>query len=110
MGIWWDRRNADLRYVLTSWQYDKYVALSHFYRPVAWKAGRWTFAVYLQSLLIADCQSRSKNQMPQSRSIAQNPLTVRVLVTSLTFINYHNNWCNGTNNRGIMCTFALGFK
>ena len=45
-GIWWDRRNADLRYVLNSWQYDKYVALSHFYRPVAWKAGSWTFAVY----------------------------------------------------------------
>ena len=46
LGIWWDRRNADLRYVLNSWQYDKYVALSHFYRPVAWKAGNWTFAVY----------------------------------------------------------------
>ena len=45
-GIWWDRRNADLRYVLNSWQYDKYVALNHFYRPVAWKAGGWTFAVY----------------------------------------------------------------
>ncbi len=45
-GIWWDRRNADLRYVLNIWQYDKYVALSHFYRPVAWKAGSWTFAVY----------------------------------------------------------------
>ena len=45
-GIWWDRRNADLRFVLNSWQYDKYVALSHFYRPVAWKVGGWTFAVY----------------------------------------------------------------
>ena len=45
-GTSWDRRNADLRYVLNSWQYDKYVALSHFYRPVAWKAGSWTFAVY----------------------------------------------------------------
>ena len=45
-GIWWDRRNADLRFVLNSWQYDKYVALIHFYRPVAWKAGGWTFAVY----------------------------------------------------------------
>ena len=45
-GIWWDRRNADLRFVLNNWQYDKYVALSHFYRPVAWKAGSWTFAVY----------------------------------------------------------------
>ena len=29
----------DLRFVLTPWQYDKYVALNHFYRPVAWKAG-----------------------------------------------------------------------
>ena len=45
-GIWWDRRNADLRFVLTPWQYDKYVALAHFYRPVAWKAGGWAFAVY----------------------------------------------------------------
>ena len=45
-GIWWDRRNADLRYVLNAWQYDKYINLAHFYRPVAWKAGGWTFAVY----------------------------------------------------------------
>ena len=45
-GIWWDRRNADLRFVLNSWQYDKYITLAHFYRPVAWKAGGWTFAVY----------------------------------------------------------------
>ena len=45
-GIWWDRRNADLRIILTPWQYDKYVTLNHFYRPVAWKAGGWTFAVY----------------------------------------------------------------
>ena len=45
-GIWWDRRNADLRYVLNSWQFDKYMSLAHFYRPVAWKAGGWTFAVY----------------------------------------------------------------
>ena len=45
-GIWWDRRNADLRFVLNSWQVDKYMNLGHFYRPVVWKAGGWTFAVY----------------------------------------------------------------
>ena len=45
-GIWWDRRNAELRYVLNAWQYDKYITLSHFYRPVAWKHGGFTFAVY----------------------------------------------------------------
>ena len=45
-GIWWDRRNADLRFVLNSWQYDKYVALSHFYRPLSWHNGAWTFNIY----------------------------------------------------------------
>ena len=45
-GSWWDRRNADLRFVLNSWQFDKYMSLAHFYRPVAWKTGSWTFAVY----------------------------------------------------------------
>jgi hypothetical protein len=45
-GIWWDRRNADLRFVLNSWQFNKYMGLAHFYRPVAWHAGGWTFAVY----------------------------------------------------------------
>ena len=45
-GIWWDRRNADLRFVLNTWQFDKYMSLAYFYRPVAWKAGNWTFAVY----------------------------------------------------------------
>ena len=45
-GIWWDRRNADLRFVLNTWQFDKYMSLAYFYRPVAWKAGGWTFAVY----------------------------------------------------------------
>ena len=45
-GIWWDRRNTELRYVLNAWQYDKYITLSHFYRPVAWKHGGFTLAVY----------------------------------------------------------------
>ena len=45
-GIWWSRRNADLRYVLTPWQYDRYVALTYFYRPLSWKAGAWTFHIY----------------------------------------------------------------
>ena len=45
-GIWWDRRNADLRFVLNSWQYDKYKALSHFYRPLSWNNGDWIFNIY----------------------------------------------------------------
>ena len=45
-GSWWNRRNADLRYVLNSWQYERYLQLTHFYRPVAWHAGSWVFGIY----------------------------------------------------------------
>ena len=45
-GSWWDRRNKDLQYVLTVHQYNKYVGLSYFYRPLAWDGRHWTFNVY----------------------------------------------------------------
>ena len=45
-GVWWDRRNADLRFVLNAWQYDKYMSCVYFYRPVAWKSGGWSFGIY----------------------------------------------------------------
>ena len=46
-GTWWNRRNMDLQYVLTAWQYNKYVALDYFYRPMTWNAGGWTFNIYV---------------------------------------------------------------
>ncbi len=42
-GSKWSRRNANLRYVLSDRQYDKYLALSHFYRPLSWNNNSWTF-------------------------------------------------------------------
>jgi len=45
-GVWWSRRNTDLQFVLTAWQYDKYVGLPYFYRPLTWHNGSWTFNVY----------------------------------------------------------------
>ena len=45
-GAWWSRRNADLRYVLTNWQYDRFMRLNYFYRPVEWRAGAWHFGIY----------------------------------------------------------------
>jgi hypothetical protein len=45
-GVWWDRRNTDLQYVLTAYQYNKYIGLSYFYRPLTWHNGSWTFNVY----------------------------------------------------------------
>lgn len=45
-GIWWNRRNNDLRYVLTSWQYDRFMGRTYFYRPVSWFNGSWLFNIY----------------------------------------------------------------
>ena len=45
-GICWERRNADLRLVLSVWQYEKFLALEYFYRPVRWVDDAWLFAIY----------------------------------------------------------------
>ena len=45
-GAWWSRRNTDLQFILTAYQYKKYVEISYFYRPLTWKNGSWTFNVY----------------------------------------------------------------
>jgi hypothetical protein len=47
-GTCWERRNADLRLVLSSWQYDTYQTLEYFYRPVKWEADAWVFDIYTQ--------------------------------------------------------------
>jgi len=45
-GIYWERRNRDLNYILYSWQWDLFRAASYFLRPLYWDAGYWHFAVY----------------------------------------------------------------
>lgn len=45
-GIYWERRNADLNYILYSWQWDLFRAATYFYRPLYWDAGHWHFGVY----------------------------------------------------------------
>ena len=29
-GVWWERRNTDLQYILTAYQYNKYIGLFYF--------------------------------------------------------------------------------
>ena len=45
-GFWWEVRNRDLRYVLSTWQYDRYMASEWFYRPIIWGSGGITFSIY----------------------------------------------------------------
>ena len=45
-GLYWERRNLDLSYILLDWQYQNYLAASYFYRPLYWDAGYWHFGIY----------------------------------------------------------------
>ena len=45
-GFWWEVRNRDLRYVLSTWQYDRFLASTWFYRPLSWSTTGWTFGIY----------------------------------------------------------------
>lgn len=45
-SLYWRQRNADLRYILYSWQWDAYYAANYFYRPLYWDGGYWHFSVY----------------------------------------------------------------
>lgn len=42
-----DMRNDDLRYVLTSAQYGRFLATDYFFRPVYTSGNRWNFRVYI---------------------------------------------------------------
>ena len=45
-GLYWERRNMDLSYILLDWQYRAYCAATYFYRPLYWDAGFWHFGIY----------------------------------------------------------------
>ena len=45
-GVYWERRNLDLSYILLDWQWNAYIAASYFYRPLYWDAGYWHFGIY----------------------------------------------------------------
>ena len=45
-GLYWERRNLDLSYILLSWQYRAFCDAAYFYRPLYWDAGYWHFGIY----------------------------------------------------------------
>lgn len=45
-GVYWNRRNTDLRFVLTTWQYRRYITTVDFYQPAMWRSGSWVFSIY----------------------------------------------------------------
>ena len=45
-GPFWTRRNNELRYVLSPAQYQLYMQLEYFYRPVSWANKKFVFTIY----------------------------------------------------------------
>lgn len=45
-GTFWTRRNNELRYVLSPVQYNLYITLEYFYRPVSWDNRKFVFSIY----------------------------------------------------------------
>ena len=45
-GTYWTRRNNELRYVLSPAQYNLYITLEYFYRPISWSNSKFVFTIY----------------------------------------------------------------
>lgn len=45
-GVYWERRNLDMSYILLDWQWRAFRAASYFFRPLYWNAGYWHFGIY----------------------------------------------------------------
>ena len=45
-GWAWNCRNQDLRFVLSPYQYERYLTLEYFYRPVYFARGEWVYRIY----------------------------------------------------------------
>ena len=45
-GTFWTRRNNELRYVLSPVQYQMYIQMEYFYRPVSWQNKKFVFTIY----------------------------------------------------------------
>ena len=42
----WKQRNFEIQRVLTPYQYENFLRLKYFYRPLGWRDGRWEFRIY----------------------------------------------------------------
>ena len=42
----WKQRNYEIQQVLTPYQYENFLRLKYFYRPLGWRDGRWEFRIY----------------------------------------------------------------
>jgi len=59
-GYYWSLRNEELQSILSSWQYNAYVAATYFYRPVYWSNNSWVWRIYTRYAPTKFYESRPK--------------------------------------------------
>jgi len=42
----WKQRNYEIQQILTPYQFENFLRLKYFYRPLGWRDGRWEFRIY----------------------------------------------------------------
>ena len=45
-GFYWTRRNNELKFVLSTYQYQRFLVTEYFYRPIGWQSKSFTFVIY----------------------------------------------------------------
>lgn len=45
-SVYWERRNYELQYVLSAYQYQRFIATDYFYRPITWVDRAFSFIIY----------------------------------------------------------------
>lgn len=45
-GVYWNRRNTELQYVLTAAQYSRFISMDYFYRPITYTSNKFRFVIY----------------------------------------------------------------
>ena len=59
-GYYWSLRNEELQSILSSWQYNAYVAATYFYRPMYWSNNSWVWRIYTRYAPTKFYESRPK--------------------------------------------------
>ena len=104
-GWAWERRNSDLRYVLTAYQYDLYMQANYFYRPISWRNNSWRMRIYKRygertvyyTAPLAYNSYRGGNNSRQSNYYANRNYNKPTHVTPPPTVARPN---NGTSNHG----------
>jgi len=101
-GVWWARRNSDIRYILSTYQYNRYISLSYFYRPLNWLNGSWYYPIYSRYTNRGYFYNRRPtiyiSYKGGNNRLSNDHYAHRPGIQGGNHYNNHNNYSNNHNN------------